>query len=311
VDLGDGRVLWLFGDTWIDPSGRGRRAEARMVRNSVAIQQGADPAGASIVFSWGTEGDDGPADFWPRDGNEWYWPGHGIRLADRLVVFLVREQAVDTGLGFQAAGWDAVLIDNPDDAPAQWRVRRLRSPPGPANLIVSGGVMRDGPYVYALASNEPADGLPVFLVRWPAAALERGELSSARWWGGPRRGWTDDPSVFPAALFHGGQTELSLHRDPVTGGFLVVQTTGFGAAELAVRHAQAPEGPWSEPRVVYRPPEFDRPDIMIYAGKAHPGLWGGDLVLTYATNSFELADHLADPDLYYPRFVRLGRCGGP
>ena len=47
---------------------------------------------------------------------------------------------------------------------------------------------------------------------------------------------------------------------------------------------------------------------MIYAGKAHPQLEGADLVLTYATNSFEFADHFSDPTIYYPRFVRLSRC---
>jgi len=281
-----------------------------MVRSSVAIQEGTDPSTATITFSWRT-GDDGrPADFWPRDDGEWDWPGHGIRLGERLVVFLVRERAVPTGLGFEATGWDAVLIDNPDAAPPQWRMRRLEPPPGPANAIVSGGVVREGPHVYALASTEPAGDLPVFLLRWPADALTQGDFPSLRWWGGRRHGWTGDPSIPPAALFEGGQAELSLLADSVTGGFLVVQTTGFGPAELAIRQAPALTGPWSAPSAVYRPPEFDRPGIMIYAGKAHPDLSGADLVLTYATNSFEFTQHFSDPDLYYPRFVRLGRCAG-
>jgi len=309
VDLGDERTLWLFGDTWIDPSGRGSRAQARMVRNTVAIQTGRDPSVASIEFSWRT-GDDGrPADFWRRKDEGWYWPGHGIRLGDRLIVFRVLQRAVETGLGFEAAGWDAVVIDNPDDPPLSWRTVVVEPPAGPAKLIVSGGVMEKGPHVHALASTEPARGLPVFLVRWPAQALGRGELSSAEWWGGDRQGWTGDPAVPAAAIFEGGQTELSLHRDAHKDGFLIVQTTGFGAAELAVRQAAALAGPWSRPEVVYRPPEYARENIMIYAGKGHPHLAGADLVMTYATNSFEFADHLADPDLYYPRFVRLDRCG--
>jgi hypothetical protein len=46
---------------------------------------------------------------------------------------------------------------------------------------------------------------------------------------------------------------------------------------------------------------------MIYAGKAHPHLRGGDLVLTYATNSFQ-AEGLANQLIYFPRVVRLTRC---
>ena len=61
--------------------------------------------------------------------------------------------------------------------------------------------------------------------------------------------------------------------------------------------------------MVYRPPESDGPRPMVYAAKAHPELVGPDateLVVTYATNSFEFGD-LFTPQgahsLYWPRFV--------
>ena len=47
---------------------------------------------------------------------------------------------------------------------------------------------------------------------------------------------------------------------------------------------------------------------MIYSARAHPELTGADLVLTYDTNTFEFGEHLSDPLIYYPRFVRLARC---
>jgi hypothetical protein len=60
--------------------------------------------------------------------------------------------------------------------------------------------------------------------------------------------------------------------------------------------------------MVYRPPEYERPNIMIYSAKAHPQLTGAELVLTYSTNTFEFEEHLTDPSIYYPRFVRLTAC---
>ena len=61
--------------------------------------------------------------------------------------------------------------------------------------------------------------------------------------------------------------------------------------------------------MLYRPSEFYQPDIMIYAAKAHPELFGADLLLTYATNSFRLfQEHMRDTLIYYPRFLRLTRC---
>ncbi|HOX76113.1 MAG TPA: hypothetical protein PLB27_15435, partial [Bacteroidales bacterium] len=67
-------------------------------------------------------------------------------------------------------------------------------------------------------------------------------------------------------------------------------------------------GPWSDLRMLYRPPEYYRQNIMIYSGKAHPGLTGADMILTYATNTFKYEEYLTDSLIYYPRFVRLARC---
>ena len=60
---------------------------------------------------------------------------------------------------------------------------------------------------------------------------------------------------------------------------------------------------------MYRPPESNGPRPFVYAAKAHPELVGpeaADLVVTYATNSFEF-DDLFTPQgaraLYWPRFV--------
>ena len=59
--------------------------------------------------------------------------------------------------------------------------------------------------------------------------------------------------------------------------------------------------------MIFRPPEYERPKVMIYSAKAHPQLTGADLVMTYATNTFEFSEHLADSLIYYPHFVRASR----
>ena len=52
VDLGAGRVLWLFDDTFVATCASGDRSQATMVRNTVAIQTGYDPSRATIAFRW-------------------------------------------------------------------------------------------------------------------------------------------------------------------------------------------------------------------------------------------------------------------
>lgn len=309
VDLGDGRTLWLFGDTWIDPSGQGTRHGARMVSNSVAIQTGRDPAAASIDFYWGRSDAGAPAAFFPDRGDEALWPGNGVRVDDRLVLFFSRTVRTGTGIGFRNAGWTAVLVENPDSAPSAWRVRPLDSPTNILGVVVGyAGVLRLGDHVYAFGTQDPIKSHPVFAARWPAERVRSGDLHRPEWWAGERLGWVaDSSSAARWPLFENGQSELSIHVDPGTGRFLAVHTVGLGPADLLMRAAPALTGPWSRPNVVYRPSEYYRPDIMVYAGKAHPHLAGADLVLTYATNSMRSGLEVGE-DLYYPRFVWLARC---
>lgn len=109
-------------------------------------------------------------------------------------------------------------------------------------------------------------------------------------------------------MFENGQSDLTVHFDETTQRFVEVQTVGFGPADVAMRAAPELTGPWTAPRMVYRPPEYNRPNVMIYSAKAHPQLTGGDVVVTYATNTFQFAELLTDSLIYYPRFVRLSRC---
>ena len=311
VDLGGGRILWLFGDTWIDPSGAGTRRGARMVSNSVAIQTGTDPATATIRFYWARAADGSPEALLPDRGGESLWFGNGVRVGDRLVLFLARTiRGTGTGLGFEHIGWTAMMVDNPDDEPPAWRVRPLDVPQNPLGILVGfAAILRLGEHVYALGSQNPVKSHPIYAVRWPAEAVRLGTLGQPEWWAGERLGWIPDSSTVQRwPLFENGQAELSIHVDEATQRFIGVHTLGFGPADLMLRSAPALTGPWSAPRMVYRPPEYHRPDAMIYAAKGHSELTGADLVLTYATNTFEFAEQLTDSLVYYPRFVRLTRC---
>jgi hypothetical protein len=312
VDLGGGRTLWLFGDTWVDSSGTGRRQGARMVSNSVAIQTGADPTKAKILFYWGRAADGSPAPLFPDRGAESLWFGNGVRVGDRLVLFFARTlRNTGTGLGFEHVGSTAVIVENPDAEPSAWQVRPLELPHDPLGILIGfATVTRSAEHVYAFGSQK--NGVrshPMYAVRWPVEQVRLGNLLHPEWWAGDRLGWAADSSAaLPWPLLENGSPDLAFHVDQASGRFLEIHTQGFGPADLAMRAAPALTGPWSEPRTVYRPPEYYRPHVMIYSSKTHAQLAGADLVLTYATNSFEFTEHLTDPLIYYPRFVRLTRC---
>lgn len=279
-----------------------------MVSNTVGIQQGYDPSRANVRFFWRTGPDGVPGAFFPDSGTRRHWPGHGVRLGDRLVLFLMVVEPRTGGLGFGVVDWDAVLVSNPDEDPADWEMARLDTPANRIQVIVgSGGVLRDGGYLYAFGAQEPAAPHDVYLVRWREDEVRLGRLDGMEWWSGDEEGWIPhrEEGLRPQPVFGDGQTEFTVHYDARSPTFVEVQTSGFGPAAVVRRTAPRLTGPWSAPDTVFVPAQIQFPRIMIYQGKAHPWLAGAELVLTYSTNSFEFADHQTQPWLYYPRFVRL------
>jgi len=310
VDLGQGRILWLFADTLIDPTGHHQRNEAVMIHNSVGIQQGSNPAHASISFFWKRSSKGGPASFFEEDGQDYFWPGDGILVKGRLFVFLMRVRPSDKGLGFEVFDWDVVRVDHPDMPASEWHFDRLDTPHNDFGVIVgSSSVLRSGDFVYAFGSREPGGPHSMYLVRWPVKAFAQGALDGIQWWKGENMGWVSrsDLQGRPEPVFKNGQTELTVHFDCREGRYRCIQGIGFGAAPIGSRTAEALTGPWTNPCVICRPPEMTLPHIMIYAVKEHPELTGADVVITYATNSLNFADLKRNPSLYYPRFVRLSR----
>jgi len=313
IRLSDDRILWLFGDSFIATSNAHVRSESTLVRNTVAIQTGKDPRTASIAFGWGQEPDGSPAAFFPDRGEHFYWPGHGIRLDEGpLVIFLYAIVATPgKGLGFEPVGYAIAVIANADEPLQAWRPRIKDAKADTFDAVPATAVVQANGYVVAVAIRQEGTHAGA-LVRYPADALARGDLTKAEWWAGDARGWVPASMLGedgPAIVLDDAGSECSVHWDTRTGSFIHVTSYGFGATEIGMRTAPALTGPWSSPAIVYRPPESDAPRPFVYAAKAHPELVGpdpADLVITYATNSFEFADLLTEQGertLYWPRFV--------
>jgi len=302
IDLGDQRVLWLFGDSFIATSSSHTRKQSVLVNNSVAIESGYDPSHASIQFYWRTQNGK-PLSFFPGNQGTWYWPGHGIVVRDKLFIFLITVRETHEGLGFELTGWTIVAVPNFRSPPSQWELRFVQTPASKFHFFPSGPILRASDFIYAFSYQDP--GFNISLVRWPVADVENEDFSRPEWWNG-KAGWVlqKDLGQAPAKLAGDGQAEFTVSYQPDLKQFLMIQVDGAGRADIAFRRADALTGPWTPLQAFYRPTEYQIPDIMIYAAKAHPELRGSQLVLTYATNKFKLQEVLATPDLYYPRFLK-------
>ncbi|WP_372677478.1 DUF4185 domain-containing protein [Desulfosarcina sp.] len=305
VDLGKGRVLWLFGDTLVRAGKGNDRSQSHLIHNSVGIQTGSDPAAASMVFSWRQTAAHAPASFFPEFEKTWFWPGDGIRLGGRLLVFLTMIAPFENDLGFAVTGWHAQLVDNPDSPPDRWQTADVRKNPGMfAIALGTGGVLHSKGYLYAYGTHP--SGNQAYLARWKADLAWAGDLRGPQWWCGAGQGWKTEAQMdsWPAVLFTDAHAEFGVHFEPRINQFVQIQTVGFGAAELGWRIAPRPEGPWGRLTGFYSPEEVTIPGVLIYAAKSHPFLAGADLVITYATNHIDPKRLNEYPALYYPRVLQ-------
>jgi hypothetical protein len=160
VDLGHGRVLWLFGDAWIGQVAGGAHVPgSQMVNNSLGLlggdcrKTGDPPPRGEMRFHWGQDDARGRPTAWivpdPRrvQGNTkvsdperpygWYWPTGGAAVAPgpqgkpRLVVFLFHIGKAEDREGiwaFKSLGGAMAIVDNFDQPVPQWHVEQHAIP---------------------------------------------------------------------------------------------------------------------------------------------------------------------------------------
>lgn len=142
IDLHDGRVLWLFADSWIGPVVDGKHGPgSRMVNNALAIhpklEYGAVPEAESVEFYWGPADEkQSPTAFFQSHNDadnkhkNWFWVADGFLLPGhqdaRLNVFMwhigQRDPEAKTVWNFESRGVQLAIIENPSGPVAQWNV---------------------------------------------------------------------------------------------------------------------------------------------------------------------------------------------
>ena len=309
VDLGDGRVLWLFADSYVavKPPYHRDYCCVTMIRNCLGIQEGYDPSTADFTVYW-RGASEYPTAYFPSDDSSWYWPGNAVKIDSFLVVFLMHVCPSDSGISFRAcehSAHAAFLVSDLDGDPGEWTMSPLKLPENKYGIMLGAVTIVVPPYLYMFGVKEPGDH-SMYLVRWHTDSVLIGSTSAIEWWTGHKSTWVLNSELTsePLMVFPEGATELSVVYDRKTMQYLAIQTVGFGSADVTMRTAPAITGPWSDLQLVYEPAEKTMPSVMIYAAKAHPEIVGADMTITYNTNG-PIEKIITDTTIYYPRFVRL------
>ncbi|MEU0787805.1 DUF4185 domain-containing protein [Streptomyces sp. NPDC006173] len=329
VRLPDGRVLWLFSDTYLgqvyappNPVGESyawRDASTPLVRNA-AVVMSRDGRPLTTL----------PAPLFPDPApQQWRWP------------VAARVEARSPGSGEQVL---RVLLWTRATGPAPWiygvptatevatlslpglrlegvtTVLDQRQVPDASRRVLFGTTAVDaGGWTYVFGGDDGrAVGRPAsqaYVARVPRGRL--GEPGAWEYWDGTD--WTVRGR--PAPVLGDGRSTgvgsaFTVVRD---GGTYVLFTMATGAAGLTTvtsYWACSPTGPWHGPTRGFSPP-LPPGEVAAYNPQAHPELGdGGRIVLSYDVNWLDATGgaaqtHLSrNVSLYRPRFVTL-RLGAP
>ena len=301
IDLENGKMLWLFSDTFIDTDGTGKRTNSKMINNTIAIQDGNDIGKSNISFYWKGKTKK-PKAFFELPGKTWFWTGHGTMINEKLVVFLFEEKSTTEGLGFETVGWYVAIIENPIDTPELWKIKYIKGPETFGVIVGSSAVLKDSNFVYAFGVKEPGTH-ETYLLRFEKNQLSKGDLVGMEWW--TNNTWSKNVSEEPkSSILFSGQTEFSVHFDNQLRKYIQIQTVGFGHSSLGYRVADQLQGPWSE-QVIFYKPQFKHQKEFAYTARAHPELKSDGLLITYNVNNFDFNQLVNDETIYFPKTVTL------
>jgi hypothetical protein len=322
VRLPDGRLLWLFSDTYLgqvyappNPVGESypwRDTTAPLVRNAAVLMR--DGRLESTL----------PAPLFPDPApNQWRWPV-AARVEPRApgsdeqvvrVLLWVRTAGQSPWIYGMPTATEVATLSLPDlRVESMVKVFDQQLVPDPSRRVLFGTtlVAEDGwTYVYG-GDDGQAASRPVssaYVARVPEGRL--GEPAAWRYWNGSA--WASGGR--PAAVLGdverrtGVGSAFSVVRE---GGTYVLFTMAAGTAGLTTvtsYWACSPSGPWHGPTKDFRP-ALPAGDVAAYNPQVHTELGGdGRLVLSYDVNWLEptaAATQLnRNVSLYRPRFVTL------
>ncbi|MFN2613853.1 MAG: DUF4185 domain-containing protein [Actinomycetota bacterium] len=288
VELPDGRIAWLFSDTFLGQVHDGARpSDSPFVHNSIVLQ---DHDQFSTLVTPGPG-----AEINPVEGAGYYWLGDGVVENNELLVFCLRFASVPVPFGFQQIGVDIARFSLPSMKLQSVERAPQAFQPAPAPVSYGSAIMQDGgyDYVYGVEDLHADKYLHVARVR-------AGHLLDGTWeYFGPN-GWTTNALLSSRGL-NGIANELSV--SPVGGQYVLVSQDHSIGADIVAFTAPAPTGPWSVPRTLYTASEAAR-GLLTYNAKAHEELSSpGDFVISYNVNTTNAAQLYSDVSSYRPRFV--------
>jgi len=307
IPLGNGKTMWLFGDTLIDdvlPSGAHTK-DTIMINNSIAIQNGREPS--HIEFLTGGTDKNPDSFFKPPDGHGWFWIHDALPDKDNNKVFVFLDQIEKHGegvFGFRHCGtWIAEVDTGVDKITVKnyEKIHHFQEPEEGKPAKAFGAsilIEKEWTYIYGTEDYEITKNLLL-------ARIKSGSIpSETPWEFYTGTGWSKNLSDCKPVFKEVGN-ELSVHKN-IDGRYIITTQKNGSGSDIEIIFGSSPEGPWNPPLAVWHIEESnDR--IFSYNAKAHPELSDTEkgLLISYNVNAWNFDDLYIDSTIYRPRFIRV------
>lgn len=230
------------------------------------------------------------SDFEITERQYWYWPGDGWVEDDKLMVFSSEFYQNGDGMwDFEFKKTALFTYSLPD-----FEEISIDTIPYSNALGIHYGhsVCKTEEYVYVYG----------LLDRSPHAARIDNE---GDWQFYSGEDWSKFPADSKPMLVTDGSEQFSVFEHD--GEFILIMQEGSLSDKIYSYISNFPYGPWTNKQLLYQTPRaYENDQLFTYNALAHPQFTeNNELLISYNTNSFELADHFVNAGIYRPRFIRV------
>jgi len=289
IGLPDGRILWMFGDTFLGRVRADRtRAGSPFLRNSLIVQEGDEMRTLYQIDDAGNP----TAYFVPDNPEHWYWPLDGTIHNGEIQIMLGRlSQTGSPGMwSFQYVGFDLATISLDD-----FSLSSITPVLGSGEISYGSSIMEDDTHMYIYGISTSGLGKRLHVARVPQGDLQ----GDWEYYGG--LSWQNTPSKF--AIHATISDQFSVFKEG--GKYYLMTQQSFFSDKILLYQSDTPIGPWTNKKILYCTPETEG-NVFTYNAFVHPELSeNGELRISYNINSFNFQDLFDNADLYRPYFIRV------
>lgn len=305
VPLSDGRVLWLFGDSYVDCYRDGTVPCLFQVRNCAMLHHKDDLQNVRPLIGKQTRG----KSLFKKGAqpDPWFWPVSGFQNSNTVYVYLIElKKAGDGPLGFASTGqhyWAKIKFPE---------LEQIDYVPLPSfNNIDFGAGFVDEPttgHTYAFGHKRNAMIVSIYVARFRTAEPEHAwEFWNGKEWG--------SKVTNAAPIAHQAATSVSVCKSK--DKFLLT-TSEFSVGcdqgkKIFMSTSESPTGPFSPRKTIFTIDDtYQGHYPFFYLPVVHPQFTNArdELLVTYCINGYEPCARSCihgrmDPDHYRPRAIRV------